>query len=72
MLTYELLNRTKDRITYLYYPEGREDEDPGKVVFSPDGQVLEIENAPSDKYGGYKVHARGIDINKDKGMIAWY
>ncbi len=70
MLTYVLKEKTKDTLIYLYYPEGK--GKPGKVVFSALGEIIEITNAPDDVHGTYKVHARGIDINREKGMIAWY
>ena len=70
MLKYVLQEKTKDKLIYLYYPEGK--GEPGRVVFSVLGEVIDITNAPNDYSGVYKVHARGIDITKEKGMIAWY
>ena len=72
MLTYKLLNKIDGELVFAYYPEGNENA-PGKVAISVNGQGHVIEESKDDFGKRYAYHAvYGIDPTKETGTVAWY
>lgn len=72
MLKYKLLEKIGGELVYAYYPAGNENA-PGKVAISGNGQGRVIEESEEDFGKRYAYHAiYGIDLTKEKGTVAWY
>lgn len=72
MLTYRLLEIKGEEYVYAYYPDGNEDA-PGKVGISKNGNRRIIEESAQDFWKRYANHAlNGIDLSQKSGMVAWY
>lgn len=72
MLTYKLLNKTKNETVFAYCPNGDENA-PGKVAISSNGQGRVLEESKEDFGNRYAFHAiHGIDTSKENGIVAWY
>ena len=70
MLDYKLIERTANRILYLFIPTGN--KRPGKVAFYPDGRKEVIEDSPDDVKRYYATHAlNDINVEKDEGYLIW-
>lgn len=78
MLKYELIENTKDRIAYRYFPDGLQES--GFIsVRKSDSEIIDQTVAPNDdfKWCFNKLYKRIREyIDKDqyeeKGIIAWY
>ena len=78
MLRYKMLENTEDRITYRYFPEGKELF--GSIsVRKSDKAIIEQVIAPNDEFKWYFSHMykrirQYIDEGKYQcdGIIAWY
>ena len=72
MLRYEYLNNTDNGKVYAYYPEGKQ-ESAGKVLIESEGVGHVLVESKNDFKKMYAFHAiRGIDIEKERGTVAWY
>ena len=72
MLKYKRVSSPKGTVRYEYYPEG-ETEKPGIIEFKEGANPKIVQESENDVKGYYAVHAiRGIDINKERGTVAWY
>jgi len=78
MLRYEMMDNTEDRITYRYFPEGKEFF--GSIsVHKSDKSIVEQVIAPNDEFKWYFFHMykrirQYIDEDKfqSNGIVAWY
>ena len=78
MLKFEKVNNDENFVSYLYFPEGKEDG--GKITINKkDGTVVEQIVAKSDEFKRYFFHMfekieEFIENNKfeEKGTIMWY
>lgn len=71
MLDYRLKEKTTDKITFYFWPEGS--NQPGEVSFYNDGTKEVTQDSPDDVkryYAGHALH--GIDTNKQEGYLIWY
>ena len=70
MLDYKLKEKTAEKVTYFYFPEGS--KRPGEVAFYSNGEIKIEKDSPDDVKRYYAGHAvTGIDRNKDSGYVIW-
>ncbi|SDJ30870.1 hypothetical protein SAMN04487760_10518 [Lachnospiraceae bacterium G41] len=70
MLEYKLKEKTEEKITFYFYPEGS--KRPGEVVFYSDGKIEITMDSPDDVKRYYAGHAvTGINKEKTSGYIIW-
>ena len=69
MLTYQRIYSDKNMIRYEFYPEGAGE---AGVVEFVNGEGRIIQNSKDDFDSFYASHALQIDLNTEKGTIAWF
>ena len=50
MVTFKLKEETTDSVTFLYYPEGREDKHPGTIIYNKGIDQLSISELAEDDW----------------------
>lgn len=61
MVTYELLEKTNNKILYIYHPEDDRDSDPGIIAVYTDQQKIMVEKAA----GRDSVHVATVEGMND-------